>query len=314
MLIRPTTPGIWMRYLLWAAAAYNLALGGFAVFFPNLAFTWAGLPLPRDPEIWQFLGMIVGVYGLGYAIAATNPLRHWPVVFMGLIGKLCAPIAFGNAIIRGRLPWKSGWAILTNDVVWLVPFGLILLAAYRANLNAQRTASPEVQKMALRTRTQLGVPLLDMSMQAPVLVVFLRHAGCTFCREALADLAQQRPQIEAAGAKLALVHMSSETHARRLLQKYGLADVARITDPSKHLYRAFGLRRGSFGKLFGPRVLWRGLVAGLIHRHGLGLVDGDAFQMPGVFLVYYGEVLHGFHHQSAADRPDYIRLASLGAF
>jgi small multidrug resistance pump len=70
----------WMQPVLWAAALYNLLFGVIVVIFPALPFRWAGLPLPNYPEIWQCLGMVIGVYGIGYAIAATNPRRHWPIV------------------------------------------------------------------------------------------------------------------------------------------------------------------------------------------------------------------------------------------
>jgi len=70
----------WMQPVLWAAALYNLLFGVIVVIFPALPFRWAGLPLPNYPEIWQCLGMVIGVYGIGYAIAATNPRRHRPIV------------------------------------------------------------------------------------------------------------------------------------------------------------------------------------------------------------------------------------------
>jgi hypothetical protein len=57
--------------------------------------------------------------------------------------------------------------------------------------------------------------------------------------------------------------------------------------------------------LFGPKVWWRGFQAGVLNRHGAGRLQGDGFQMPGVFLVFHGQILRSFRHQSAADRPDY---------
>lgn len=39
-----------------------------------------------------------------------------------------------------------------------------------------------------------------------------------------------------------------------------------------------------------------------------GLLKGDGFQMPGVFLLYHGTVLRSYRHQSAADRPNYSQL------
>lgn len=122
----------WMSRVLWAAAIYNLTWGAFVVLFPLLPFQWAGMPPPNYPEIWQCLGMVVGVYGVGYAIAARAPLRHWPIVLAGLLGKILGPLGFLYAAQRGRLPWRACWTILTNDLIWWAPFAAILLAAYRS--------------------------------------------------------------------------------------------------------------------------------------------------------------------------------------
>lgn len=123
----------WMRLTLWSAAAYNLCWGAFVVLFPTVPFGWIGLPPPNYPEIWQCVGMIVGVYGVGYAAAASDPLRHWPIVLTGFLGKVCGPIGFAEALLRGRFPLAAGWTILTNDLIWWVPFGLILWHAYQAH-------------------------------------------------------------------------------------------------------------------------------------------------------------------------------------
>ena len=43
--------------------------------------------------------------------------------------------------------------------------------------------------------------------------------------------------------------------------------------------------------------------------HGVGKVQADPRQMPGVFLVQGNQVLVDFVHETAADRPDYLELA-----
>ncbi len=118
--------------MLWAAAVYNLSWGGMVVFFPDLPFHWAGMEVPNYPEIWQCLGMVVGVYGVGYEIAAGNPVRHWPIVLVGLLGKIFGPLGFLSAALRSRLPWRAGWMLVTNDLLWWLPFGLILWNAHKA--------------------------------------------------------------------------------------------------------------------------------------------------------------------------------------
>lgn len=121
----------WMRYVLLAAGVYNLAWGIWVILWPEAAFDWLELPRPNYPQLWQCIGMIVGVYGIGYAIAAFDPARHWPIVLVGFLGKLFGPIGFLQAVAIGDLPWRFGWLNVGNDLIWLVPFGLILLHALR---------------------------------------------------------------------------------------------------------------------------------------------------------------------------------------
>lgn len=121
--------------VLLAAGIYNLCWGVFVVLFPQAPFRWAGMAPINYPEIWQCVGMIVGVYGIGYIIAAYNPFRHWPIVFVGLLGKILGPIGMAEAIIKERLPLAAAWTCVTNDLIWWFPFALIL---YRASVHERK--------------------------------------------------------------------------------------------------------------------------------------------------------------------------------
>jgi hypothetical protein len=70
--------------------------------------------------------MIVGVYGIGYLAASSDYRRHWPIVLVGLLGKILGPIGFVGAVAQGDLPLAFGATILTNDLVWWIPFALML--------------------------------------------------------------------------------------------------------------------------------------------------------------------------------------------
>jgi hypothetical protein len=107
------------------------------VLFPSSAFELAGLDQPNYPELWQCIGMIVGVYGIGYAIAARDPIRHWPIVLVGLLGKIFGPIGFLGAVIQDRVPLEAGLIILTNDLIWWPGFGIALWLAWRAHRDAR---------------------------------------------------------------------------------------------------------------------------------------------------------------------------------
>ena len=115
--------------MLIAAGVYNLAFGVFAIAFPEAMFRLIEMELPKYLELWQCIGMIVGVYGVGYLIAAFDPARHWPIVLVGFLGKLFGPIGMAWAVARGTLPLSFGLANVTNDLIWLIPFGLVLFYA-----------------------------------------------------------------------------------------------------------------------------------------------------------------------------------------
>lgn len=130
----------WATVVLYAAAVYNLVWGAAVICAPLALFRWAGMDEPRYPQIWQCVGMIVGVYGVGYWIAAWDPLRHWPIVLVGLLGKVLGPLGFLNAALTGALPWAWGATIITNDLIWWVPFASILYLAFRNNNDTSRDA------------------------------------------------------------------------------------------------------------------------------------------------------------------------------
>lgn len=89
--------------------------------------------------------MIVGVYGIGYLIAATDPNRHWPIVLVGFLGKIFGPIGFAKALITGVFPLSFGINIIFNDIIWWIPFYLLLKQAYSFHLGGAKIKKTESQ-------------------------------------------------------------------------------------------------------------------------------------------------------------------------
>ncbi len=154
-----------------------------------------------------------------------------------------------------------------------------------------------------------GQTVQEMSLVQPIMLVFLRHFGCTFCREALSDIAKRRKEIEKTGARLVFVHMTDNEIADRYFNRYKLAGAAHVSDPECHYYAAFGLVKGNFTQLFGLHFFIRGFQAGILEGHGSGKLLGDGFQMPGIFVVQDGEIKESFIHKLVSERPDYLELA-----
>lgn len=115
------------------AGVYNLTWGAFAIALPEAMMRFLQF---RDPDstslvLWQGLGFIIAVYGLGYLIASRSPLFHWGIVLVGLIGKIGGPIGVAKGVLDGRLPAEFALASLINDLIWWWPFAVILWAAWK---------------------------------------------------------------------------------------------------------------------------------------------------------------------------------------
>ncbi|MFK7933631.1 MAG: SelL-related redox protein [Saprospiraceae bacterium] len=170
--------------------------------------------------------------------------------------------------------------------------------------------SHSIDKQLLETMiTNQGESIYKVSQRQPVLLIFLRHFGCTFCREALADISRQRESIEKAGTKIVFVHMTEDETAERYFHRYELYHPIHVSDPICNFYQSFGLVKGNFTQLFGLKSWLRGFNAGIVDGHGIGSVAlGDGFQMPGVFLIDKGEIRNSFVHKEASDRPNYNEM------
>ena len=119
-----------MSLTLRLAAIYNILWGAWVVLFPDHFFNLVGMEPLNHPMVWQGMGMVIGVYGLGYWWAASDPVRHWPIVAVGFLGKIFGPLGFAFNYIQGLVPFEFIYTLITNDFIWWIPFFLILREAY----------------------------------------------------------------------------------------------------------------------------------------------------------------------------------------
>jgi len=186
------------------------------------------------------------------------------------------------------------------------------MTATAAPVSLQSGFSNGALTEALRDfRTESGLTLLELSRQSPILLIFLRHFGCSFCREALDRLSQVRTQLESRGVRPVFVHLGSPAVAKPYFDYYNLADVERVSNPEATLYQhpAFALGRTSPISHFFNLTVLKAWAMGAIRSYGFGLLREDAHQMPGVFFVREGRIANYFRYRTIADRPDYLALA-----
>jgi len=115
-----------MKIILKIAAVYNILWGLWVGLFPNQFFELVGMAEPTHPTIWQGMGMVIGVFGLGYWWASYSPLRHWPIVAVGFLGKIFGPLGFFIQYALGEISFGFFYTLITNDFIWWIPFGYIL--------------------------------------------------------------------------------------------------------------------------------------------------------------------------------------------
>lgn len=172
-------------------------------------------------------------------------------------------------------------------------------------------SSQELVALLGATRTESGRTLLKLVDERPVLLVFLRHFGCAFCRQAIDDVSKIRGELTARGVQVVFVHLGSPERAKPYFDYYGMPDVERVSDPDGSFYHdpVFALARVSLFQLFRPAV-WIAWLKGAMFKYRIGLLKEDIQQMPGVFFLKDRAIANVYRHRTIADRPDYLKMAS----
>lgn len=151
-----------------------------------------------------------------------------------------------------------------------------------------------------------GVSISEHSYAAPLLLVLLRHVGCSFCRKALHELSISMKHITGCGYRVGLVHMDRDEDMVEQLSLYGLDSLPRFHDPDRRLYHALGLNRAPVMSVFN-RSLWKkGRQAQ--RTYGFALPKSDPRQLPGAFLIDQGHIVAGEATLSPDEHPDFIAL------
>ena len=122
----------WDRIALAVAALQCLLWGPFIILSPTRsALVYGFSQPPTDSFLWQGMGLVILLYGLGYALAATNPTRHYSVVLIGLLAKTLGPVGMAWAVLNNQTSSRVLLLIPIHDVIWWVPFTVIVLRGFK---------------------------------------------------------------------------------------------------------------------------------------------------------------------------------------
>jgi hypothetical protein len=183
----------------------------------------------------------------------------------------------------------------------------------KARATDPQQAEPQATELAAvlgRYRTESGRTLLELVDESPLLLIFLRHFGCSFCRQTLDDVSRIREQIEGRGVRPVFVHLGTPERAKPYFDYYHLSDIERVSDPEASLYGspAFQVQRKNVFTQFLIPAVWKAWLLGAVGKHGVGMIQEDADQMPAVFYLRERAIAREYRYKTIADRPEYLKL------
>jgi hypothetical protein len=170
----------------------------------------------------------------------------------------------------------------------------------------------DVAQTLASIHTESGASLLKLVEASPVLLVFLRHFGCSFCRQAISDVAELKGELDTRGIRPVFVHLGTPERAKPFFDYYGIGNVERVSDPEAKVYQLplFALPRMHPAlTLFQPSV-WVGWLKGALFKHGIGTIKEDGHQMQGIFFLKGPKIVRQFRYKTIADEPNYLKLVA----
>lgn len=130
--------GRWPQWYVWvllASALHSGVWGVFIIAMPSRSASVYGFAEPpHDLHLWQGSGLFITLLALGYLLASRNPVQHWGLVMMGLLAKVLGSIGMVQAAFFGQVPSDVLWLLPINDIIWWIPFALIVRNGIRQEL------------------------------------------------------------------------------------------------------------------------------------------------------------------------------------
>jgi len=114
-----------MRYLLRFAGIFNLLAGASMICLYHEGYKLLGVPKPQLVLPVQVMGILVGLFGVGYLLVAATPVENRNILMLGFWSKALSSTAAMYYVIVGKLPWSFVPVLFLSDVVYL-PFFYVI--------------------------------------------------------------------------------------------------------------------------------------------------------------------------------------------
>lgn len=154
------------------------------------------------------------------------------------------------------------------------------------------------------------VRLREYWREAPVVTGFLRHYGCLFCHQMVADVVKTVPEIIARGARVVLIGNGTVEQAAYFFgqKKLPMEHCYVVTDPERETYQAAQFQRGYVRTFFDKRGR-SAYKQARAEGHRIGGLFGDLTQLGGVLVTRPPARFVALHRSEfAGDHPDMLRV------
>jgi peroxiredoxin len=148
--------------------------------------------------------------------------------------------------------------------------------------------------------TEGAVELRDRWRDGPLVVMFMRHFGCPFCREHLMRMGKALPRFQASGAQMVAIFQYGAEATEQFCDSRKLPFDC-LGDPLREGFNEVSLGRGKRKQLLSWKIA-KGYVRNASQGNvGVGAHGGDYALMPGTFVVGADGRLRFSHYNASSD-------------
>ncbi len=130
----------WMRYLLRFAGTFNLFAGLGMISLYHEGYHLLGVPKPALVLPVQVMGILVGLFGVGYHLVANRPVENRDILMLGFWSKALSSVLSVWYVVVGKLPWWFVVVVFFADMIYVPPFYVILRRLYALAAEQRRRA------------------------------------------------------------------------------------------------------------------------------------------------------------------------------
>src|SRR5262245_1999884 len=118
----------WMKFVLRFVDVYNVLAGLHMVVMYHETYKMIGMDKPEKGMHFpiQLVGILVGLFGVGYYMVARNPVENRNILLLGFWSKFLGSCLGTFYVIRGLLPPTFVLLYFFSDIIYLPPFYVIL--------------------------------------------------------------------------------------------------------------------------------------------------------------------------------------------